>query len=29
MKIAVQDVNILIDLIGCGLFEEFFELPSP
>lgn len=26
MKIAVQDANVLIDLIECGLFEQFFEL---
>lgn len=26
MRIAVQDANIIIDLIECGLFEPFFRL---
>lgn len=26
MKVAVQDANIIIDLIDCGLFELFFRL---
>lgn len=26
MKIAIQDANILIDLMDCGIFDAFFEL---
>lgn len=26
MRIAVQDANIIIDLIDCGIFELFFRL---
>lgn len=26
MRIAIQDANIIIDLIECGIFEAFFEL---
>jgi predicted nucleic acid-binding protein len=26
MKVAVQDANIIIDLIDCGIFELFFRL---
>lgn len=26
MRIAVQDANIIVDLIDCGIFERFFRL---
>ena len=26
MRIVIQDANIIIDLVVCGIFEEFFQL---